>query len=126
MKKTFFLAVIMMCMGIGMQSSMAVSQAVDPVGTWAFKAPSAPEGYGYGDIVIGKDKDAYTAAIRYGDYEIKATGVKYEKEVLTFKVYMEGEYISIKATFDAEGIKGTANYSMGDLPFTGTKKPVKK
>lgn len=126
MKKTLLFAVVILAVGFGLQSFTKVSSVGDPVGTWSYKAPTAPESYESGDIVIAKDKDLYTASLKFGEYQVKATGVKYEKEILTFKVYLEGEYISIKATFSADGLKGTASYSEGDIPFTGTKKAVKK
>lgn len=126
MKGTFLLSAAIILIGLGFQSFTMESSLVDPVGTWSYKAPSAPEGYGAGDIVITRDKEVYTATLKLGDYEIKGTGVKYEKEVLTFKVYIEGEYVSVKATFTADSLKGTASYSEGDLPFTGTKKAIKK
>jgi hypothetical protein len=113
-------------LGFVFQSFTPGLSVSDPVGTWTYKAPTAPEGYGSGDIVIAKGKDALTVALKFGDYESKATAVKFEKEVLSFKVYLEGEYINIKATFTANGLKGTASYSEGDIPFTGTKKVAKK
>ncbi|MCX6223403.1 MAG: hypothetical protein NTV01_01385 [Bacteroidia bacterium] len=126
MKKTLFLAVAFFIVGIGLQSFTQGSSPVDPVGTWSYKAATAPEGYGAGDIVIAKDKDVFIASLKFGDYVVKGTGVKYEKDVLTFKVFLEGEYISVKATFAGDGIKGTASYSEGDVPFTAIKKATKK
>jgi hypothetical protein len=126
MKRTLLLTLVVFAAGLGFQSFTRASSLVDPVGTWTYKAPTAPEGYGSGDIVIAKDKDVYTASLKFGDYEVKGTGVKFEKEVLSFKVYLEGEYISIKATFATDGMKGAASYSEGDIPFTGIKKVVKK
>jgi len=126
MKRTFLLVVAVFAFGFGFQSFTRDSSVADPVGTWTYKAPTAPEGYGSGDIVIAKDKEVYTASLKFGDYEVKGTSVKYEKEILSFKVYMEGEYISVKATFTTNGLKGTASYSEGDIPFTGTKKVAKK
>jgi hypothetical protein len=126
MKKIFLLTVVVFAVGFGLQSFTRISSVVDPVGTWTYKAPTAPEGYVSGDIVIAKDQNAYKASLKFGDYEVKGTSVKYEKDVLTFKVFLEGEYISVKATFTAEAIKGTASYSEGDITFTGKKKEVKK
>jgi hypothetical protein len=126
MRKSFVLATMVLLFGFGLQSFAVVIPVSDPVGTWTYKAPTAPDGYGSGDIVIAKDKETYTASLKFGDYEIKGTGVKFEKDVLTFKVFIEGEYISVKATIAADDLKGTASYSEGDLPFTGKRKPVKK
>ena len=126
MKKTFAIAALIFIFAAGILPVTASIPVSDPVGTWTYAAPSAPEGYGKGDIVIAKDKDAYTAALKFGDYEIKCTSVKFEKDVFSFKVFIEGEYVSIKATITADELKGTASYSEGDLPFTGKRKTTKK
>jgi len=126
MKRTIFFSAIILLLGFGIQSFTSVPAAVDPVGTWTYKAPTAPDGYDAGDIVIAKDKEVYTAALKFGDYVVKGTSVKFEKDILSFQVYLDGEYISVKAAFTDKGIKGTANYSMGEIPFTAVKKVVKK
>jgi hypothetical protein len=126
MKRTILFSAFVFLLGFGLQAAVTVPAGVDPTGTWTYKAPTAPEGYGSGDIVIARDKEVYTASLKFGDYVIKGSGVKFEKDVLTFQVYLEGEYISIKAAFSSAGIKGTANYSMGEIAFTGTKKVQKK
>lgn len=126
MKKAFLSAFVVFAVGFGFLSFGSISSEAGPAGTWSYKAPTAPEGYGSGDIVIAKENDAYIASLKFGDYAVKGTAVKYENEVLTFKVFLEGEYISVKATFTADAMKGTASYSEGDIPFTGTKKVVKK
>lgn len=126
MKKVFLSVLVVALVSFGLQSFSPTLSAVDPVGTWTYKAPTAPEGYGSGDIVIALDKEAYSASLKFGDYIVKGTGVKYLNDVLTFNVYLEGEYITIKATFTADGLKGSASYSEGDILFTGKKKVVKK
>jgi hypothetical protein len=126
MKKISLLVIVVSLLGFGFQSFTPSSYVSDPVGTWTYKAPTAPEGYGSGDIVIAKEKEGYLASLKFGDYEMKGTGVKFEKEILSFTVYVEGEYIKIKAKFTTDEIKGTASYSEGDIEFTGKRKPAKK
>ena len=126
MKNTFLLAFAILSVGLALQSFSLSSGIADPVGTWTYSAPTAPEGYEKGDIVIAKEKEAYSASLKFGDYVIKGTSVKYEKDILTFKVFLEGEYISVKAVFTADSVKGTASYSEGDIEFTASKKVSKK
>jgi hypothetical protein len=99
---------------------------VDPVGTWSFTAPTAPEGYGSGDIQVTKAEAQYKVTLKFGEYAIQGMSVKYDKNVLTFQVFLEGEYININATFTNEGVKGSASYSEGQVDFTAKKKVVKK
>lgn len=126
MKKTWTFAFLMVMAFVSLQSFSTDPKDVDPIGTFTFTAPMAPEGYGSGDIIVGKDQNAYTATLKFGEYSVKGSSVKYEKNVLTFTVYLEGEYIRVKATFSADGVKGTASYSEGEVEFTAKKKAQKK
>ena len=66
---------------------------------------------------------SYLVEIQLGEYyKIKGSSVTYEKNVLSFKVYIEGESVSIKATLEAEKFDGTASYSDGTIPVKGVKK----
>ena len=126
MKKFFLIIAIFVGTGLVSDSFSFVPKDVNPVGTWSFTAPTAPEGYGIGDIVIAKVEAGYSATMKFGEYAVKGSSVKYEKDVMTFTVYLEGEYISIKATFAEKTAKGTASYSEGVIDFTATKKETKK
>lgn len=122
---TMLLTLILMA-GLSLQAFMTDPKEVDPTGTWSFTAPNAPEGYGAGDIQVTKTESQYKVTLKFGEYAITAMGVKYEKNILTFQVYLEGEYINIKATFSPDGVKGSASYSEGQVDFTAKKKETKK
>jgi hypothetical protein len=53
---------------------------------------------------------------------VKASGVTYETNELAFKVYIEGETVSIKATVGKDSMEGTASYTDGTIPITAKKK----
>jgi hypothetical protein len=104
-------------------STVSAQKKVDPTGTWSYEAPMAPYEYSSGDIVIDKDGKDYTVQIVLGEYyKVKGEKVVYEKNELSFVVYIEGEAIDIKATLTKEEMKGTASYSDGDIPVTAKKK----
>lgn len=104
-------------------SSVSAQKKVDPTGTWTYEATMAPYEYSSGDIVIEKDGKDYTVQIVLGEYyKVKGEKVVYEKNELSFIVYIEGESIDIKMTMDKEEAKGTASYSDGDIPVTAKKK----
>ena len=104
-------------------STVSAKKKVDPTGTWTYTAEEAPYEYNSGDFVIEKDGKEYAAKIVFGEYyEIKAINVKYEKNEISFKVYIEGESVYIKGTVGKETIEGTASYSDGTIPFTAKKK----
>ena len=104
-------------------STVSAQKKVNPTGTWTYTAEEAPYEYNSGDFVIEKDGKEYAAKIVFGEYyEIKAINVKYEKNEISFKVYIEGESVYIKGTVGKETIEGTASYSDGTIPFTAKKK----
>jgi len=101
---------------------------VDPLGTWTFSVPDAPYDYQSGEIMITKEKKVYKVKIIFNEYyKMDASNVKYEKNSLSFRVYVDNETVYIKGTFNEKtGFKGKAMTSMGDMPMTAKKKLVKK
>ena len=104
-------------------STVSAQKKVDPTGTWAYEASQAPYEYSSGDIVVAKEAKDFTVEIQLGEYyKIKAEKVVYEKNVLSFVIYVEGEAIDLKMTVEKESMEGTASYSEGTIPITAKKK----
>ena len=104
-------------------STVSAQKKVDPTGTWAYEASQAPYEYSSGDIVVAKEAKDFTVEIQLGEYyKIKAEKVVYEKNVLSFVIYVEGEAIDLKLTVEKESMEGTASYSEGTIPITAKKK----
>lgn len=119
-------SLIMVTLVIAASSSAFAQKKASPVGTWSFYADEAPYEYNSGDIVIGKDGKDYTAKIVFGEYyELKAQSVKFEDDVLSFKVYIEGESVYIKGTVKGDDLDGTASYSEGTIAVKAERKKEK-
>lgn len=104
-------------------STVNAQKKVDPVGTWSYEASQAPYEYSSGDIVIAKDGKDLTVQIVLGEYyKVKGSNVKYEKNELSFDIFIEGETISVKSTVEKESMEGTASYTDGTIPITAKKK----
>ena len=104
-------------------TSVNAQKKVDPVGTWSYQADLAPYEYSSGDIVVSKEGKDLNVEIQLGEYyKINGEKVVYEKNELSFDIYIEGESISIKATMEKESFEGTASYSDGTIPLKGKKK----
>lgn len=96
----------------------------DPMGTWKFEAPYAPEEYNSGTLTIGMAEKLYTATMSFkgSDYKLKGEKVKVEKDTITFIIYLENENINITIQIESDKkMAGKAVYSGGDVPFTLTK-----
>lgn len=104
-------------------TSVNAMKKVDPVGTWSYTAADAPYEYSTGDIVVSQEEGKYKVEIKLGEYyKIKANSVEYKDNVLSFKVYIEGESVSIEITVEKDKMEGTASYSEGTIPVTAKKK----
>lgn len=101
----------------------------NPVGTWKFEAPYAPEGYTTGTIIVGQHEKAYTATISFtgNDYKIPGEKVTFEGDSLKFEVYIEGAVINILMKMDSDSaMSGKAMTPDGEVPLTLKKEIVKK
>jgi hypothetical protein len=121
MKTLRFLMVVMLIASVS--TTLSAQKKVNPVGTWTYQADQAPYEYNSGEIVIAKDGKDYTVKIVLGEYyELKASSVTYEKNELSFRIYVEGESVSVKGTVGKETIEGTASYSEGTIPIAAKRK----
>ena len=96
-----------------------------PVGTWEYSVPEVPDGYQKGTMTIVEKENGYGVTMALNEYS-KAEGekVKYEKLVINFSVWVEGEEVLISGTFDKDNFSGTVSYSGGEAKGTATR--VKK
>lgn len=93
----------------------------DVVGTWDYSAPNAPYEYSKGQIIITKGEDKLEGKVNIDGYEMKLNSVKVEGDLLTFSLYVEGEYVSVKLTIKEDSLEGKASTSEGLLEVTGKR-----
>ena len=101
----------------------------DPVGSWKFEAPYAPEGYTTGTIMIGFAEQKYNASLSFpgNDYKIPAEKVKFENDAVTFSVFVESEEVKVALKIDsALKMSGNATTTQGNIPLTLTRMPSEK
>lgn len=114
---------LMLMLVTAFTANVSAQKKVDPTGTWTYEATMAQYEYSSGDIVVDKEGKDYTVEIVLGEYyKVKGEKVVYEKNELSFVVYIEGEAIDIKMTMGKDEAKGTASYTDGDIPVTAKKK----
>lgn len=94
----------------------------NPVGTWKFSAPYAPEGYNTSDLIITKEGKEYKVVFALNEYyQIAANEVVYKKKQLSFILYIETETVLIEGMFEEDKFSGTANYSGGIIDVTAVR-----
>ena len=128
MKKNLIWTLLSLMVVLSLGAFTTAEKDVNPVGTWTFTAPDAPYDYQSGDIVISKEKKEYKVQIVFNEYyKINGSNVKYEKNVLSFRVNLDDETVYIKGTFDPKtGFTGKAMTSMGDMVIKAKKKVATK
>lgn len=95
----------------------------NPVGTWAYTAPNVAEGYTTGEMIITETEDGFRVVMALDEYyQVEARDVKYEKELLTFNLYVESELVTVSGEFNKDEFTGTVSYSEGVFDLTATRK----
>jgi len=123
MKKITFLVMFLFVV-TAITSAQNATAKVDPIGTWKFEAPYAPEGYTTGTIVIAKAEQKHTATMSFAgsDYKLTGENVRIENDTVSFSVYLEGQDIKVTLKGDSNSkLVGKAVYSEGEVPLTLTK-----
>jgi hypothetical protein len=96
----------------------------NPVGTWKFAAPYAPEGYTSGTIVVGfaEKKNTATMSFTGSEYKLMGDKVTSAKDSVLFSVFLEGQDIKILLKIVSDtNMTGKAVYSEGEVPLTLTR-----
>ncbi|MCK5137000.1 MAG: hypothetical protein KAR19_14535 [Bacteroidales bacterium] len=100
-----------------------------PVGIWEYSAPSVPEGYQNGEMIIVKKGKEYSVTMALNEYnKTEAESVEYKKKTLKFTLYVENEKITISGTFDKDKFTGTGSYFEGTFDITAArskKQPIR-
>ncbi len=99
----------------------------DPLGTWKFDAPYAPEGYTSGLITVGLENNKHTTSMSFTGYEYKIPGenVKASDDSLIFSVYVENQDVKVLLKMEGEArMTGKAVYFEGEIPLTLTRDTV--
>lgn len=127
--KTNVLTTLLILVFAGLTASAQTTQKkINPVGSWKFDAPYAPEGYTTGTIIIGLQEKAHTASISFtgSDYKIPGEKVRVEGDSLKFDVYLDGATISILMKMESESaMTGKALSPDGEIPLTLKREPAK-
>lgn len=105
-------------------SYLSGQSKINPVGTWKFAAPYAPEGYSSGIITIGSadKKDTATMSFTGNEYKLPGENVKSVNDSVRFSIYLEGQDIKVLLKVENDtSMSGKAVYSEGEVPLTLTR-----
>jgi hypothetical protein len=118
---TLSLVMFFYCLSASGQTN---ARKANPVGSWKFEAPYAPEGYTSGTIEVGFTDNKYSASVSFTGSDYKASGYKvsYVNDSLFFLVNIEDQSVSVylKMTSDTK-MTGKSVYTEGEIPLSLTK-----
>lgn len=123
MKDFFAKSSILLVILFVIVAGLNTSEAKDPqvIGTWDYSAPNAPYEYSKGQIIIAKKGDELEGKVSIDGYDMKLNNIKIDKDLLSFSLYVEGEYVSVKLTIKKDAFSGTADTPEGTIELTGEK-----
>lgn len=96
----------------------------NPIGTWKFAAPYAPEGYSSGTIVFGNADQKNTATMSFtgSEYKMQGDNLKMKKDSICYSIFLEGQDIKVLLKVESDtNMTGKAVYSEGEVPLTLSK-----
>jgi hypothetical protein len=94
----------------------------DVVGEWKYEVPTAPYGYEKGVLVLAEKEGKLAGQIKFEDgYKIELKNVTFAEGVLKCGLYVDYEYVSIKAKIDGKKMTGAVATPEGDMKITASK-----
>ena len=112
-------AVCLLCVSVASVNADDIQTKVK--GKWEITVPDAPGGFDKYDAEFKEKDGAVIMDFTGADLSIKEQKLTVKDGKLTANIYV-GEYVQI-VIWDEKGVlKGTADTSMGKLPFTMKKK----
>lgn len=121
MKKVFLLLFVTILFA-GANNAAIIQSSDDILGEWKYESPNAPYGYEEGSIIISEKEGKLAGEIKFADgYKVPLKNVSYKEGVFKCSITIDYNDIAIKATFEGNKMKGTADSPEGALPFTAEK-----
>lgn len=104
-------------------ASATVSQGnEDIIGEWKYEVPSAPYGYEKGVLVLEEKEGKLAGHIKFEDgYKIELKNITYAESVFKCGLYVDYEYVSIKAKIEGKKLAGAVDTPEGEMKITATK-----
>ncbi|MCF6358490.1 MAG: hypothetical protein L3J54_11855 [Draconibacterium sp.] len=121
MKKVVILT-LLVAMFAGVVNATVSQSNKEIVGEWKYEAPAAPYGYEKGSLIISEKEGKLVGEVKFEDgYKIELKNVTYADGVFKCGLYVDYEYVSVKAKVNGKEMKGAVNTPEGEMPITAKK-----
>lgn len=92
------------------------------IGDWKYEVTNAPYGYEKGTLTFAEKNGKLTGEVKFADgYKIELKEVSYEAGKLQCGLYVDYNYVSIKAKVKGEKITGVVDTPEGEMMLTAEK-----
>lgn len=121
MKKLMILTFL--CSMLYVTGIAAVSQGnSDLIGSWKYEVAGAPTGYDKGTLVFAEKDGKLAGEVKFADgYKIDLKDVSFESGTIKCGLYVDYEYVSVKAKIEGTKMTGTVNTSEGEMKIAAEK-----
>ncbi len=121
MKKVVILT-LLVAMFAGVVNAAVSQSNKGIVGEWKYEAPAAPYGYEKGSLIITEKDGKLAGQVKFEDgYKIELKNITFADGVFKCGLYVDYEYVSIKAKVDGKKMKGAVDTPEGEMPISATK-----
>lgn len=94
----------------------------DVTGEWKYEVPTAPYGYEKGVLVLSEKEGKLAGQVKFEDgYKIELKNITYAEGTLKCGLYVDYEYVSIKAKIDGKKLTGAVASPEGEMKITASK-----
>lgn len=94
----------------------------DVVGNWKYEVAGAPAGYEKGVMVFTEKEGKLAGEVKFADgYKIELKDVTYADGVVKCGLYVDYEYVSVKAKIEGTKMTGTVNTPEGEMKLAAEK-----
>lgn len=113
----FFVAIV-----AGTVNAKSANDNKEVTGEWKYEAPTAPYGYAAG-VLVFKEKDGkLVGEVKFSDdYKIDLKDITYTEGQLKCGLYVDYNYVTIKAKIENELLNGTVDTPDGVMKITAKK-----
>ena len=122
MKKLMILTFLFVIV-VGSVNVASAQGKKDLIGNWKYEVPSAPYGYEKGTLVFAEKEGKLVGEVKFADgYKIDMKDVAIEEGgVVKCGLYVDYEYVSVKAKIEGTKMTGMVNTPDGELKLTAEK-----
>lgn len=121
MKKLMILALVVLAV-IGSTKVSLASGFKDVVGNWKYEVPTAPYGYEKGTLSFTEKEGKLVGEVKFVDgYKIEMKNLTYENGELKGGLYVDYEYVGIKAKIEGSKMTGVASTPEGEMKLTAER-----